>query len=190
MIYLLLFWTFFKVGLFTIGGGYAMIPLIQQAVIDEFAWVTPEQFTEFVGIAESTPGPFAINISTFAGLQAARASGGHALLGSLCATGGVILPSLLIILIIVGLFHAAIKHWRVRAALEGAKPVVLGLIAAAALLLLRHTLLPAGETFKWLPALAAVGLFVATCKWQINAVNLILLGVGLGLLLQCFGLFL
>ncbi len=188
MIYLLLFWTFFKVGLFTIGGGYAMIPLIQQAVITEHAWVTPEQFTEFVGIAESTPGPFAINISTFAGLQAAKVAGGIPILGSLCSTAGVILPSLLIILILVGLFHAAIKHWSVKAALQGAKPVVVGMIAAAAILLLRHTLLPEGGSFKWLTALCAVGLFLLSQRWQINAIKLILIGAALGLLLQCFGL--
>ena len=80
MIFLELFWTFFKIGLFTIGGGYAMIPLIRTEVIDSHGWMTLDQFSEFVGIAESTPGPFAINISTFCGMNTAG------LLGSLCAT--------------------------------------------------------------------------------------------------------
>ncbi len=188
MIYLLLFWTFFKVGLFTIGGGYAMIPLIQQALIDEQGWVTPEMFAEFVGIAESTPGPFAINISTFSGLRAAEIAGGNPLLGSLCATGGVILPSLLIILLVAGCFHSALKHWTVRAALEGAKPVVVGLIGAAAVLLLRHALFPAGGTFQWLQAILVVILFLFAQTAKLGAIKLILLGAGLGLLLQCFGL--
>ena len=72
MIYLTLFWTFFKIGLFTIGGGYAMIPLIRTEVIDSHGWMTLDQFSEFVGIAESTPGPFAINISTFCGMTVTK----------------------------------------------------------------------------------------------------------------------
>lgn len=186
MIYLTLFWAFLKVGLFTIGGGYAMIPLIQQEVIDRHGWMTAEQFTEFVGIAESTPGPFAINISTFAGVHAAREAGCNGLLGSLCSTGGVILPSIVIILLIAGCFHCAMRHWAVRAALEGAKPVVVGLIGAAAFTLLGHTLMPA-EGFRWASAALAVGLFALTLRVRLGAVALILLGAALGVGLRCLG---
>ncbi len=188
MIYLLLFWTFFKVGLFTIGGGYAMIPLIQQMVLDEHAWMTAAQFTEFVGIAESTPGPFAINISTFCGLTVAESAGANALLGSLCTTLGVITPSLIIILVLVGLCHAAMNHWSVRAALRGAKPVVVGLIGAAAVTLLMHTLLPTGGEMRWGAAALAVVLFIFAQWRQVGAIVLILLGAGIGLVLQCFGI--
>ncbi len=187
MIYWMLFWTFLKVGLFTIGGGYAMIPLIQQQLIERRGWVTPEQFTDFVGIAESTPGPFAINIATFSGVHVAGQHGLSPLLGSLCSTGGVVLPSLVIILLIAGAFHYAMRHWAVRAALEGAKPVVVGLIGAAAVTLLRHTLLPAGEPFHWAAAGFAVALFALTHWVRIGAVSLILLGGALGLGLRCFG---
>lgn len=188
MIYWTLFWTFAKVGLFTIGGGYAMIPLIQQELIDRHGWITPEQFTDFVGIAESTPGPFAINIATFSGIHVAEQSGASPLLGSLCSTGGVVLPSVLIILLIAGAFHYAMRHWAVRAALEGAKPVVVGLIGAAAWTLLGHTLLPGGEAgFQWLSAALAVGLFALTQWVRLGAVSLILLGGGLGLVLRCCG---
>ncbi len=187
MIYWMLFWTFLKVGLFTIGGGYAMIPLIQQQLIERHGWVTPEQFTDFVGIAESTPGPFAINIATFSGVHVAGQHGLSPLLGSLCSTGGVVLPSLVIILLIAGAFHYAMRHWAVRAALEGAKPVVVGLIGAAAVTLLRHTLLPAGEPFHWAAAGFAVALFALTHWVRIGAVSLILLGGALGLGLRCFG---
>ncbi len=188
MIYVLLFWTFLKVGQFTIGGGYAMIPLIQQAVLDEMNWMTAEQFAEFVGIAESTPGPFAINISTFCGLTVAETAGGSPLLGSVCATLGVITPSLMIILALAGLCRTAMKHWSVKAALNGARPVVVGLIGAAAVGLLTHTLLPEGASFQWRPALLAAGLF-ALAQWRnIGAIKLIALGAILGLLLQCFGL--
>ena len=111
MIYWMLFWTFLKVGLFTIGGGYAMIPLIQQQLIDRHGWITPEQFTDFVGIAESTPGPFAINIATFAGIHVGEQHGLSPILASVCSTGGVVLPSLIIILLIAGAFHYAMRHW-------------------------------------------------------------------------------
>ena len=188
MIYWMLFWTFLKVGLFTIGGGYAMIPLIQQQLIELHGWITPEQFTDFVGIAESTPGPFAINIATFAGIHVGQQHGLSPILARLRTTAALVLPSLVIILLIAGAFHYAMRHWAVRAALEGAKPVVVGLIGAAAVTLLRHTLLPAGEPFHWAAAGFAVALFLLTQWVKIGAVALILLGGALGLALRCLGI--
>ena len=183
MIYLTLFWTFIKIGLFTIGGGYAMIPLIQQEVIERHGWMTIDQFTEFVGIAESTPGSFAINIATFVGVHAAQESGGHGILGSLCTTGGVVLPSLIIILIIAGLFHYAMQHWLVRSALTGAKPVVVGLIGAAGFTLTAHTLSDPTTGFHWTSAGLAIGLMLITAITRLNAVFVILIGAVGGLLL-------
>ena len=189
MIYWTLFWTFAKVGLFTIGGGYAMIPLIQQELVDRHGWVSLEQFTDFVGIAESTPGPFAINIATFAGIHAAQTEGADPILGSVCSTGGVVLPSVAIILLIAGAFHYAMRHWAVRAALEGAKPVVVGLIGAAAFTLLSHTLMPGGGAgFQGLAAARAPAPFLLTQWVRLGAVALILLGAALGLGLRCFGI--
>lgn len=179
MIYLLLFWTFLKVGLFTFGGGYAMIPLIQHEVIENHAWMTVEQFTEFVGIAESTPGPFAINISTFVGTQVAP----NAFLGSLCSTGGVVLPSLVIILLIAALFRKVTNHWAVKGALAGAKPVVVGLIGAAAFTLLAHTLMPPELGFRWLQFLLAAVLYLVAGFFRLGAIALILAGAGLGVIL-------
>lgn len=183
MIYLLLFWTFFKVGLFTFGGGYAMIPLIQHEVIENHPWMTVEQFTEFVGIAESTPGPFAINISTFVGSQVAP----NGLLGSICSTGGVVLPSIVIILLIAALFRKVTNHWMVRGALSGAKPVVVGLIGAAAFTLLAHTLMPPELGFRWMQFLLAVALFAVAEFCKLGAITLILVGAVLGVVL--FGIF-
>ena len=74
MIYLTLFWTFFKIGLFTFGGGYAMIPLIQEAVLTN-NWITGEEFINFIAVSESTPGPFAINMATYVGATVAGADG-------------------------------------------------------------------------------------------------------------------
>ena len=86
------FWTFFKIGAFTFGGGYAMIPLIQNEAVEKRHWVTDDDILEIVAIAESTPGPIAINSATFVGYRAAG------VLGSVCGTLGVVLPSFVIIL--------------------------------------------------------------------------------------------
>ena len=97
MIVLYLFLTFFKIGLFTIGGGYAMIPMIQQDILSH-GWVSQSDLIDFIAISESTPGPFAINIATFVGMSKAG------LIGAVSATLGVVLPSFLIILIIAKFF--------------------------------------------------------------------------------------
>ncbi len=97
MIYLTLFWTFFKIGLFTFGGGYAMIPLIQSEVLAH-KWMALEDLINFIAVSESTPGPFAINISTYIGAE----MGGF--FGSVCATLGVVLPSFVIILIVAKIY--------------------------------------------------------------------------------------
>ena len=98
------------------------------------------------------------------------------------------LPSVVIILLVAGVFRYAMRHWAIRAALEGAKPVVVGLIGAAAWTLLGHTLLPGGGAgFRWLSAALAMGLFALTQWVRLGAVALILLGGALGLGLRCFG---
>lgn len=124
MIYLELFYTFFTIGLFTFGGGYAMLPLIQQKVIDH-GWMEMEQLVDFVAISESTPGPFAVNIATYVGAE----TGG--VLGSVCATLGVVLPSFIIILI-VAKFYLKFKNSKaVSGVMYGLRSAVVGLMAAA-----------------------------------------------------------
>ncbi len=127
MIYLQLFWAFFKVGLFTIGGGYAMIPLIQQTVVDN-GWMTIEDFIDFIGVAESTPGVFAVNLATYIGATASD-GGAWTLLGSFVATLGVALPSVIIMILIAKLFHATLtKNKFFATSLKGAGYAVVGLI--------------------------------------------------------------
>ena len=126
MIYLHLFYTFFKIGLFTIGGGYAMIPLIQQEILAN-AWATQNELIDFVAISESTPGPFAVNVATFVGMH----QGGP--LGAALATLGVVMPSFLIILFIATKFAHFQENRYVKAALYGLQPAVVGLIATAGL---------------------------------------------------------
>ncbi len=119
-----LFTTFFQIGLFTFGGGYAMIPMITDKVLDA-GWITTDQLIDFIAISESTPGPFAINIATFIGMK----TGGP--LGALCATLGVVLPSMIVIILVVKVFTKFSQSPYVKGALSGIRPAVIGLIASA-----------------------------------------------------------
>ena len=121
-----LFAVFFKIGLFTFGGGYGMLPIIQQETLSR-GWLDAETLYRYIGICESTPGPIAVNMATFVGSAQAG------LAGAASATLGVALPALLIILLIA----AAMKGFRdnryVRAAMAGIKPVVAGMIVSVGL---------------------------------------------------------
>lgn len=141
MIYFQLFYTFFLIGLFTFGGGYAMIPMIEEQVVGN-GWISDKALTDFIAISEATPGPFAINISTFVG----NSIGG--VFGAICATIGVILPSLIIIIIIAMIMKKFIKNRFVQGALAGVKPIVLALILSTALLLIVKVLFFSGNAIK------------------------------------------
>ena len=126
MIFIELFFTFFKIGLFTVGGGYAMLPLIRTEVLSK-GWLTAEEIVNFIAVSESTPGPFAVNIATYIG----SVRGGAA--GAACATLGVVLPSFLIILVIERCYKKFKSSKIVAGLMSGLKPAVIGLIAAAVL---------------------------------------------------------
>ena len=121
MIFLQLFLTFLKIGVVSFGGGYAMIPFIQDEVISN-GWLTADEILNFIAISESTPGPVAINMATFVGAS----QGGF--FGALLATLGVVLPSFVIILTIATIITGLLKYAGVKAFLDGLKPVVVGLI--------------------------------------------------------------
>ncbi len=121
-----LFITFFKIGAFTIGGGYAMLPLIQKEVLLH-KWISEGELLDFIAVSESTPGPFAINIATYTGNTVTG------LFGAFCATLGVVLPSFLIILIVAKFFEKFNQNKIVKGVMSGLKPAVVGLIAAAIL---------------------------------------------------------
>ena len=123
MIYLELFLTFFKIGIVSFGGGYAMLALMRDEIMAR-GWLNDEMIKNFIGISESTPGPISVNMATFVGSSQAG------FLGSLCATLGLILPSFIIILIIATLLKSLMKNVYVNGALDGAQPVAVGLIAA------------------------------------------------------------
>ncbi|MBC8569732.1 chromate transporter [Zongyangia hominis] len=182
MILLTLFLTFFKIGLFTLGGGYAMIPLIQADVVGN-GWMSLEQFIDFIAVAESTPGPFAVNTATFVGFR----MGGP--LGAAAATLGVVLPSFLIILFIAKWFMSFQDNFYVRSAMTGLRPVILGLISSAAFTIAVANFLPDLSSFY--AALSSVnvrGLVIfgiilfLNCKWKLHPIWLIVISGVLGVL--------
>ena len=130
MIYLELFLGFIKVGLFSIGGGYAAMPLIQSVVVDKYAWLTMSEFTDLVTIAEMTPGPIAINGATFAGMRVAGA------LGAIVATLGSILPSLIIVSLLFFIYYKYKTLSAMQTVLGSLRPAVVALIASAGLTIL------------------------------------------------------
>ena len=134
MIFLNLFLTFFEIGLFTFGGGYAMISLIRDKAL-AFCWLTEEELLNMIAISESTPGPIAVNMATFVG----STQGG--VLGSIVATLGVVLPSFIIILLICTVIQNLLKYSGVKAFLTGVRPCVVALILATAITMALSTLL-------------------------------------------------
>ena len=184
---LLLFALFMKIGLFTFGGGYAMISLIRREFIEKRKWVTAPEFTDMIAISESTPGPLAINSATYVGYKI----GGF--WGALCATVGVVLPSFVIILIIAAVFRTFLKNRVVQGALVGIRGVIVGLICATGLWLAVQLLFLTGEGggfgFDWRALVIAAGLtaeaiVLKKCfKRSASPIMLILTAAALGALL-------
>lgn len=137
MIFLELFLTFFKIGAFTVGGGYAMLPFIQDEVVAH-KWLELSEIVNFIAVSESTPGPFAVNIATYVGSQV----GG--IFGSLCATLGVVLPSFIIILIVARIFEKFKTSKLVSGVMSGLKPAVIGLIGSAVVNIGKSVFIPNG----------------------------------------------
>lgn len=139
MIFLELFYTFFKIGLFGFGGGYGMLSLIQGEVVARHGWLSVQEFTDIVAVSQMTPGPIGINSATFVGYTSVINSGGTvllAVLGSLVASFAVMLPSFILMLIISRWFMKYSRHKRVEELFGVLRPAVVGLIASAALLLM------------------------------------------------------
>lgn len=140
MIYIKLFLSFFKIGLFTIGGGLAALPLLQEAAISN-NWVSSEDFFHMVAVSESTPGPIGINMATYVGFETAG------LIGGCIATLGMVMPSLIIIILIAKYFMHFHEKKIVQAGFLGLRPAVTGLIATAAFQVLTITLIQVPENF-------------------------------------------
>ena len=139
MIFLELFFTFLKIGLFSFGGGYGMLSVIQGEVVTRHGWLSAAEFTDIVAISQMTPGPIGINSATYVGYSAvmnATGSEAWAILGSLVASFAVMLPSVVLMLIVSRFFMKYYKHRNVEAVFRVLRPAVVGLIASAALLLM------------------------------------------------------
>lgn len=130
MIYMQLFWSFFQIGLFSIGGGYAAMPLIQNQVVDLHPWLTMAQFADVMAIAEMTPGPVAINCATFVGIRVAS------LPGAVIATLGCVFPSCLIVTALACIYCRFRRLEVVQGVLAGLRPAVIAMIASAGISLL------------------------------------------------------
>lgn len=191
MIYFQLFYTFFLIGLFTFGGGYAMIPMIQDQIVGK-GWMTDAELTDFIAISETTPGPFAINISTFVGSQTAGA------LGAVCSTLGVVLPSLIIIILVAVILSKFLKNRFVQGALNGVKPVIVALITSTAIVFfVKMALFMGNPLFSQSVSFNRAGvtllLVLATFafiykvgqKKSLNPIMLLLLSAVLGIVLFC-----
>lgn len=130
MIHLELFWSFFQIGLFSIGGGYAAMPLIQNQVVDVHPWLTMTQFADIMTIAEMTPGPIAVNSATFVGIQVAG------LPGAVIATLGCVFPSCVIVMTLAFIYYRFRELDLIQGVLAGLRPAVIAMIASAGISLL------------------------------------------------------
>ena len=136
MIFLELFWTFFVIGMFTIGGGYAMLSLIQNEVVSVHGWLDDTTFTDIVAISQMTPGPIGINSATYIGYDVLANTGASeflCILGSFTATFAVVLPSFIIVLSLCKVYDKFREHYMFKGIMDGLRPAVLGLIGTAAL---------------------------------------------------------
>ena len=171
MLYLQLFYTFFKIGLFGFGGGYAMLSMIQGEVVTRYEWLTPQEFTDIVAISQMTPGPIGINSATYVGFTATGS-----VWGSIIATLAVVLPSFILMLAISKFFLKYQKHPAVEAVFSGLRPAVVGLLASAALILMNteNFSSPKEDMYSFIiSCLIFLVAFVGTRKYKINPILMI-----------------
>ena len=163
MLYLHLFYTFFKIGLFGFGGGYAMLSMIQGEVVTRYGWLTPQEFTDI--------GPIGINSATYVGFTATGS-----VWGSVIATFAVVLPSFILMLTISKFFLKYQKHPAVEAVFAGLRPAVVGLLASAALVLMNTENFgsPTEDTRSFIiSCLIFLVAFVGTKKYKLNPIGMI-----------------
>lgn len=189
MIFLLLFITFFQIGLFGFGGGYGMLSLIQTEVVQRHHWLTTSQFTDIVAISQMTPGPIGINSATYCGYTAAYNAGyGHAMsiLGSATATFALVLPSFILMILISRMFLKYMNTQAVQSVFTGLRPAVVGLLGAATLLLMtpENFSLPSVNPWRfWISCALFVATFVGTYYVKINPIRMIAYSALAGLVL-------
>ena len=180
MVFLQLFYTFFKIGLFGFGGGYAMLSMIQGEVVTRYGWLTAQEFTDIVAISQMTPGPIGINSATYVGYTTIADCYGtsYGILGSIIATFAVVLPSFLLMLTISKFFLKYQKHPVVEAVFKGLRPAVVGLLAAAALVLMNAENFSSYQIDLYqfiISIIIFLVTFIGTRKYKINPILMIIL---------------
>ena len=198
MIYLQLFWSFLQIGLFSFGGGYAAIPLIQGQIVDRHGWLSMPEFTDLATISQMTPGPIGINCATYVGYDVVVKAGGSHLLGiigSFTATAAIVLPSFIIVLALARFYMKFRNNAFFDGVMSWLRPAVPGLIGAAAIILMFDTEwagLPGFSAFdisivkENFPDWTSWALFgaalIASLKFKIGPIPIILAGGVAGLL--------
>ena len=189
MIFLYLFLTFFEIGLFGFGGGYGMLSLIQNETVEHWHWLTSSQFTDIVAISQMTPGPIGINSATYCGYTAVVNAGYSApmgIFGSVVATFALVLPSLILMILISKMFMKFMHHRSVESVFLGLRPAVVGLLAAATLLLCTADNFSTPTTDWWqfmVSCLLFGAAFIGVMFIKINPIRMILYCALAGLIL-------
>ena len=184
MIYLKLFWDFFKVSCFTFGGAYGAIPLIRDMVLGN-GWISDERLTYMIAVSESTPGPIMVNLATYIGSNQAG------FLGSLVATVGVVLPAYLVIMLVLSILRNTIQNPYVQAVLRGLKPCVVGIVLATGSYMVIHNCMPlSSESFADPRAIlitaglaAAMAVYHRIAKKALSPIALICVSAILGMVI-------
>lgn len=173
MEYLQLFVTFFKIGLFSFGGGYAILPLIKKEVVDIHQWITVSQFTDIVAVSQVTPGPVSVNTATYVGYVVTQNG-----IGAIIATLGLAAPSIIIMLIFSKFFLKFRHNKYIENAFVGLRIVVVGLILSATLLLMDKS-----NFIDWKSFVIFIGAAVAMYKWKVNPILLTVLSAIIGIII-------
>lgn len=177
MIYLQLLWSFIQIGMFSIGGGYAAMPLIQNQVVDIHQWLTMSEFADVITIAEMTPGPIAVNSATFVGIQIAGFP------GAVVATLGCIFPSCIIVLTLAFIYYRYRGLTVIQGILAGLRPAVIALIASAGISLIKLSIWNGNFSraavldINWISLVIFTGALVVLRKWKLNPI-LVMTGAG------------
>lgn len=181
MIYLSLFWSFFQIGLFSIGGGYAAMPLIQRQVVELNAWLTMEQFGDIITISQMTPGPIAINSASFVGIQV----GG--IPGALVATLGCVVPSCLVVMLLAFIYYKYRTLTVVQGVLSALRPAVVAMIASAGMALLLPAFWGEGSAVSlrgtdWVSVIIFAGALFTLRRWKKDPILVMACAGALGLM--------
>lgn len=178
MIYLQLFWSFFQVGLFSFGGGYAAMPLIQNQVVDIHGWLSMNEFADVITISQMTPGPIGINSATFVGTRIAG------LTGAIVATLGCVFPSCIIVLLLAYVYYKYRRLTTVQGILNGLRPAVIAMIASAGLALVilafwnGKGISSSMESIDYISVVLFLLAIIILRKWKVNPV-VVMTGAGI-----------